>query len=153
MINKKKFIKLYYAINICLIVFILAGCGTKGNESYDAGVQLFQEKKYNECIPKFQQAVQENPDFGEAYMMMGRAYNSLQQYDLSIDSYQKALGIFKQGKYNASVDNLPNDRKVKQIEEVWLPYSQIQQKIQKGIPLTDIEIQKQEEIIKKLDLK
>ncbi len=145
--------KLLYAIIICVIFSALYGCGTKGNESYVAGVQLFQEKKYNECIPKFQQTVQENPEFGEAYMFMGRAYNSLQQYDLSIDSYQKALGIFKQGKYNASVDNLPNDRKVKQIEEVWLPYSQIQQKIQKGIPLTDIEIQKQEEIIKKLDLK
>ena len=145
--------KLLYAIIICVIFSALYGCGTKGNESYVVGVQLFQEKKYNECIPKFQQTVQENPEFGEAYMFMGRAYNSLQQYDLSIDSYQKALGIFKQGKYNASVDNLPNDRKVKQIEEVWLPYSQIQQKIQKGIPLTDIEIQKQEEIIKKLDLK
>ncbi len=153
MINKMKNIKLFYTITICVIVFILTGCGTKGKDSYDAGVQLFQEKKYNECIPKFQQAVQENPDFGEAYMMMGRAFNSLQQYDQSIDNYQKALGIFKQGKFNASVDYLPNDRKVKQIEEVWLPYSQIQQKIQKGIPLTDIEIQKQEEIIKKLDLK
>jgi len=145
--------KLLYAIIICVIFSAIYGCGTKGNESYNAGVQLFQEKKYNECIPKFQQTVQENPDFGEAYMMMGRAFNSLQQYDLSIDNYQKALGIFKQGKFNASVDYLPNDRKVKQIEEVWLPYSQIQQKIQKGIPLTDIEIQKQEEIIKKLDLK
>ena len=145
--------KLLYAIIICVIFSALYGCGTKGNESYNAGVQLFQEKKYNECVPKFQQAVQENPEFGEAYMMMGRAFNSLQQYDLSIDNYQKALGIFKQGKFNASVDYLPNDRKVKQIEEVWLPYSQIQQKIQKGIPLTDIEIQKQEEIIKKLDLK
>ena len=148
-----KNLKLLYAIIICVIFSALYGCGTKGNESYNAGVQLFQEKKYNECVPKFQQAVQENPEFGEAYMMMGRAFNSLQQYDLSIDNYQKALGIFKQGKFNASVDYLPNDRKVKQIEEVWLPYSQIQQKIQKGIPLTDIEIQKQEEIIKKLDLK
>jgi len=146
-------LKLLFPIVFSTLIFITTGCGTKGNESYVAGVQLFQEKKYNECVPKFQQTVQENPEFGEAYMFMGRAYNSLQQYDLSIDSYQKALGIFKQGKYNASVDNLPNDRKVKQIEEVWLPYSQIQQKIQKGIPLTDIEIQKQEEIIKKLDLK
>ena len=146
-------LKLFFPIVFSILILTTTGCGTKGNESYNAGVQLFQEKKYNECIPKFQQAVQENPDFGEAYMMMGRAFNSLQQYDLSIDNYQKALGIFKQGKFNASVDYLPNDRKVKQIEEVWLPYSQIQQKIQKGIPLTDIEIQKQEEIIKKLDLK
>jgi tetratricopeptide (TPR) repeat protein len=145
--------RLLCTITICVFISILTGCGTPGKDSYEAGVQLFQEKKYNECVPKFQQAVKENSDFGEAYMMMGRAFNSLQQYDLSIDNYQKALGIFKQGKFNASVDYLPNDRKVKQIEEVWLPYSQIQQKIQKGIPLTDIEIQKQEEIIKKLDLK
>lgn len=114
---------------------------------------MFQEKKYSECIPYFQKAVDENPDFGEAYMFMGRAYNSLQQYDLSISAYQKALGIFKQGKFNAGVDHLKDDKKVPQIEEVWMPYSQIQQKIQKGIPLTDIEIQKQEEIIKKLDPK
>lgn len=97
--------------------------------------------------------MKENPEFGEAYMYIGRAYNSLQQYDASIDNYQKALGIFKQGKFNASVDNLKDDKKMMQIEEVWMPYSQIQQKIQKGIPLTDIEIQKQEEIIKKLDPK
>lgn len=137
-----------------LILFtavILIGCATKGKDSYDAGVKLFQEKKYQECVPDFQNAVKENPEFGEAYMYIGRAYNSLQQYDASIDNYQKALGIFKQGKFNATVDNLKDDKKMMQIEEVWMPYSQIQQKIQKGIPLTDIEIQKQEEIIKKLD--
>lgn len=145
MLNKKVF--------IILLLFVIAGCSSKGKESYDNGVQMFQEKKYSECIPYFQKAISENPDFGEAYMYMGRAFNSLQQYDLSIDAYQKALGIFKQGKFNAGVDHLKDDRKVQQIEEVWMPYSQIQQKIQKGIPLTDIEIQKQEEIIKKLDPK
>ena len=138
---------------ILFTALILIGCATKGKDSYDAGVKLFQEKKYQECVPDFQNAVNENPEFGEAYMYIGRAYNSLQQYDASIDNYQKALGIFKQGKFNASVDNLKDDKKIMQIEEVWMPYSQIQQKIQKGIPLTDIEIQKQEEIIKKLDPK
>ena len=138
---------------ILFTALILIGCATKGKDSYDAGVKLFQEKKYQECVPDFQNAVKENPEFGEAYMYLGRAYNSLQQYDASIDNYQKALGIFKQGKFNASVDNLKDDKKIMQIEEVWMPYSQIQQKIQKGIPLTDIEIQKQEEIIKKLDPK
>ena len=138
---------------LLLIAFFVIGCASKGKESYDAGVKLFQEKKYKECVPEFQKAIDENPDFGEAYMYLGRAYNSLQQYDLSIDAYQKALGIFKQGKFNASVDNLKDDKKISQVEEVWLPYSQIQQKIQRGIQLTDIEIQKQEEIIKKLDPK
>ena len=138
---------------ILFTALILIGCATKGKDSYDAGVKLFQEKKYQECVPDFQNAVKENPEFGEAYMYIGRAYNSLQQYDASIDNYQKALGIFKQGKFNASVENLKDDKKMMQIEEVWMPYSQIQQKIQKGIPLTDIEIQKQEEIIKKLDPK
>ena len=138
---------------ILFTALILIGCATKGKDSYDAGVKLFQEKKYQECVPDFQNAVKENPEFGEAYMYIGRAYNSLQQYDASIDNYQKALGIFKQGKFNATVDNLKDDKKIMQIEEVWMPYSQLQQKIQKGIPLTDIEIQKQEEIIKKLDPK
>lgn len=138
---------------IIILILIISGCSTKGKESYDAGVKLFQEKKYNESVPDFQKAINENPEFGEAYMYIGRAYNSLQQYDLSIAAYQKALGIFKQGKFNAAVDNLKDDKKIEQVEKVWMPYSQIQQKIQKGIPLTDIEIQKQEEIIKKLDPK
>lgn len=136
---------------ILLITVLIIGCGTKGTDSYNAGVKLFQEMKYNDAITEFQKSVSENPDFGEAYMYMGRAYNLLQQYGLSIDAYQKALGIFKQGKFNASVNNLPDNKKVMQIEEVWLPYSQIQQKIQQGIQLTDIEIQKQAEIIKRLD--
>lgn len=134
-------------------VSFLAGCGTKGEESYNAGVKLFQEMKYRESIPDFQKAVQENPDFGEAYMNMGRAYNLLQQYDSSIVNFQKALGIFKQGKFNASVNNLPDNKKVIQVEEVWLPYSQLQQKIQKGVQLTDIETQKLAEIMKRLDPK
>ena len=136
-----------------LITVLIIGCGIKGKGSYDAGVKLFEEKKYGESIIEFQKTVAENPDFGEAFMYMGRAYNSLQQYDLSINSFQKAMGIFKQGKFNAAVDNLSDDKKINQIEEVWMPYSQIQQKIQRGIPLTDIEIQKQEEIIKRLDPK
>ena len=138
---------------LLFIIFIFAGCGTKGEDSYKEGVKLFKEMKYNECIVQFQNAVQQNPDFGEAYMYMGRAYNLLQQYGLSIDNYQKALGIFKEGKFNASVDYLPDNKKIQQIQEVWLPYSQIQQKIQQGIQLTDIEIQKQAEIIKRLDPK
>lgn len=134
-----------------LLILTSAGCGTKGKQSYDAGVQLFEEMKYREAIAEFQIAVGENPDFGEAYMYMGRANNLLQQYEASINDYQKALGVFKQGKFNASVRNLPDNKKITQIEEVWLPYSQLQLKIQKGIPLTDIEIQKQAEIIKRLD--
>lgn len=138
---------------ILITALIFTGCGTKGIDSYNAGVKLFQEKKYSECIPEFEKAISENPDFGEAYMYIGRAYNSLQKYDLSIDAYQKSIGIFKQDKFNSKVENLPDNKKIAQVEEVWLPYSQIQQKIQKGIQLTDIEIQKQEEIIKKLDPK
>ncbi|MEP7145369.1 MAG: hypothetical protein ABI792_00010 [bacterium] len=148
-----KILKFLLPFIILLTIITSSGCGTKGKESYDRSVQLFQEMKYKESIAGFQKAVDENPDFGEAYMYMGRAFNLMQQYDLSINSYQKAIGIFKQGKFNSSVTNLPDDRKVAQIEEVWLPYSQIQLKIQSGIPLTDIEIQKQEEIIKRLDPK
>ncbi|MEO8209921.1 MAG: tetratricopeptide repeat protein [bacterium] len=148
-----KKLRFTFLILTILISLALSGCGTKGKDSYDAGVKLFEEQKYAGAISNFKKTVEENPDFGEAYMYMGRAYNLLQQYDLSIESYQKALGIFKQGKFNAGVANLNDDAKIKQITEVWMPYSQIQEKIQKGIPLTDIEIQKQEEIIKRLNPK
>lgn len=142
-----------FSIAIASLYLMFAGCETKGSASYDNGVKLFQEMKYKEALAEFQKAVDENPDFGEAYMYMGRAYNLLQQYDLSIQAYQKALGVFKQDKFNAGVTNLPDNKKISQIEEVWLPYSQIQLKIQKGIQLTEIEIQKQAEIIKRLDPK
>lgn len=138
---------------LCTIIALITGCGTKGKQNYDLGVKLFEEKNYRESITEFQKAIKDNPDFGEAYMYMGRAYNLNQEYGLSIDSYQRALGIFKQGKYNSPVTNLKDENKINQIEEVWLPYSQIQQKIQRGIPLTDIEIQKQQEIIQRLDPK
>lgn len=138
---------------ILFTILIFTGCGTKGEDSYNAGVKLFQEMKYRESIPDFDKAISENPDFGEAYLYKGRAFNLLQQYDSSINNYQQALGIFKQGKFNGSVTNLPDSKKIQQIQEVWLPYSQLQQKIQQGIPLTDIEIQKQAEIIKRLDPK
>ncbi len=147
-----KYYSILFLLMFCLSSFLIS-CGTKGIETYNKGVQLFQEMKYGEAIIEFQKTVDENPDFGEAYMYMGRAYNLLQQYDNSIQAYQKALGIFKQNKFNAGVQDLPDNEKVAQIEEVWLPYSQIQQKIQKGIQLTEIEIQKQAEIIKRLNPK
>lgn len=143
-------------MNKLLVIFfilIFTGCVTKGSDSYDAGVKLFQEMKYRESIPDFDKAISENPDFGEAYLYKGRAFTLLQQYDSSINNYQQALGIFKQGKFNGNVLNVPDNKKVSQVQEVWLPYAQLQQKIQQGIPLTDIEIQKQAEIIKRLDPK
>lgn len=138
---------------ILFSIFILTGCSTKGSDSYNAGVNLFEEMKYRESIPDFDRAITENPDFGEAYLYKARAFTLLQQYDSSINNYQQAIGIFKQGKFNGDVKNLPDNKKIQQIQEVWLPYAQIQQKIQQGIQLTDIEIQKQAEIIKRLDPK
>lgn len=138
---------------LLIIISIFTGCSTPGKDSYDNGVKLFQEMKYRESLPDFQKAISENPDFGEAYMYKGRAFTLLQQYDSSINNFQSAIGIFKQGKFNGDVKNLPDNKKIQQIQEVWLPYSQLQQKIQQGIPLTDIEIQKQAEIIKRLDPK
>jgi tetratricopeptide (TPR) repeat protein len=45
--------------------------GAPSGSSFDQGVDLYQQKQYQQAIPLFQQAVRDNPNDGKAYYYLG----------------------------------------------------------------------------------
>jgi tetratricopeptide (TPR) repeat protein len=74
---------------LCVIFINLliscAGMSVKTARSeFDSGLSLFNRGQYEESIPHFERATELVPDFGRAYLYMGRAY-------LNLGKWQKAL--------------------------------------------------------------
>jgi len=63
-----------------------AGVQTKdGPEAeYNRGLSLFNRGRFAEAVPAFERATELKPEWGEAYLYLGRSY-------LSLGEYQKAL--------------------------------------------------------------
>jgi tetratricopeptide (TPR) repeat protein len=66
---------------LLLAFFLASSCATLGRfkpgyDSFDRGVALFNQGHFAEAVPLFERATRENPDFGEAYLYLGRAYVS-----------------------------------------------------------------------------
>jgi len=65
-----------------LLLGWLTACATVGTRSnaqvaFEHGLSLFQRGQYAEAIPLFQEATQLDPDFGQAYLYLGRSYLNL----------------------------------------------------------------------------
>jgi tetratricopeptide (TPR) repeat protein len=69
-------------ILICTLLLFLTGCAgqladTDTQSAYDAGLALFNQGNYGEALPEFKQAVELDPEFGSAYLYLGRTYLNL----------------------------------------------------------------------------
>jgi tetratricopeptide (TPR) repeat protein len=62
-----------------LLIVFLGSCATLrhfqvGQATFEQGLALFDQGKFQEAIPYFQRATADNPDFGQAYLYLGRSY-------------------------------------------------------------------------------
>ncbi len=80
-----------------LVLFALAGCGPKGAGSYNKGVEATKEKKYSEAKAFFEEAVQKNPDFAEAWYNLGFVEIHLSKEKLDKGKRKEALALFRKG--------------------------------------------------------
>ncbi|HBA63800.1 MAG TPA: hypothetical protein DCZ20_08075 [Lachnospiraceae bacterium] len=102
-----KIIKYLYRGRIlcCLLAMclLLSGCeliGLSGKEDkIAAGLSCLEEKKYDEAIAAFQEAVEAETDIGEAYRGIGIALWEQEQYSEAKEAFKKALinGSMKTG--------------------------------------------------------
>lgn len=69
---------------ILLVVGIMgcAGLQVKNNAqaAFDRGLALFNEKNYAEAVVQFRKAVELKPEFGEAYLYLGKSYVNQHQW-------------------------------------------------------------------------
>ena len=81
---------------VCLI--FLASCSTlnpfnPGRDNFEAGLTLFNQGRFAESIPYFEDATHQNPDFAEAYLYLGRAHISQSQWRAAIPPLRTAFRL------------------------------------------------------------
>ena len=82
---------------LAALVF-LSSCSTLGRfkpgyESFDRGVALFNQGHFAEAVPHLERATRENPEFGEAYFYLGRAYLSQSKWRAAIPPLRTAFRL------------------------------------------------------------
>lgn len=72
------------------ILMISTGCG-KAQKSYDNGMELATEGKYEESLTYFEEAIKENKERTEYYIGYGMALNHLNRYEDAKEEFKKAM--------------------------------------------------------------
>ncbi len=70
------------AVAIALLLSLAVSCGGLKTKStaqaeFDTGLSLFNRGLFEEALPHFERATELEPDFGEAYLYIGRSYLNL----------------------------------------------------------------------------
>lgn len=67
---------------VALLVAAVLSCAsiraakTPAEAEFDTGLSLFNRGHFGDAIPHFERATEHDPDFGEAYLYLGRSYLS-----------------------------------------------------------------------------
>jgi len=85
-------------IVVVLSTCLLTSCAMLGlvrtaEDFYKAGVDLFKRGQYREAIIQFEKAIQMDPNYGLAYLYLGRSYLNLGQWSDSISPLRDALRL------------------------------------------------------------
>ena len=88
------------ALVLTLAAVLCSGCATlrgfNAGNSFDQGVSLFNEGRFEAAIPYFQSATREEPNFAEAYFYLGRSYVSLSRWRSAIQPLRTAFRLAPQ---------------------------------------------------------
>ena len=110
-----------------LLALVFSACANMryfqaGQASFDRGLALFDQGRFEEAIPHFQTTAAENPEFGEAYLYLGRSYLNTRRWRDAIqplraayrlspaETKDEAFNVFLDALFAASGGSLPSDR-------------------------------------------
>jgi tetratricopeptide (TPR) repeat protein len=100
-------------VSVALTLMLVTSCAAVGRfnpgyASFDRGVALFNQGHFAESVSHFERATRENPEFGEAYFYLGRAYVSQSKWRAAIGPLRTAFRLSprdaQQGILNLIVD-------------------------------------------------
>lgn len=74
--------RLISALSLLMVLSIALSCAGLGGKDpaqaeFDLGLSLFNRGRFEEAVPHFERATEHRPDFGEAYLYLGRSYINL----------------------------------------------------------------------------
>ena len=83
---------------LTLATIFLSSCATLGRfdpayDSFDRGLALFNQGNFADSVPYFERATRQNPEFGEAYFYLGRAYVSQSKWRSAIAPLRAAFRL------------------------------------------------------------
>jgi tetratricopeptide (TPR) repeat protein len=86
------------AIFLALVTFFLTSCASLGRfnpayDSFDRGLALFNQGRFADSVAYFERATRQNPEFGEAYFYLGRAYVSQSKWRAAIPPLRTAFRL------------------------------------------------------------
>lgn len=93
----KKFSLFIVMLMYCLVIFSqkLSSDDPKAIKNYNEGIKLYENYENINAIKKLKKAIELDPQFIEAYLVIAQAYSDLELYDSSIVYYKKATEIDK----------------------------------------------------------
>jgi Flp pilus assembly protein TadD len=66
---------------------------SNAQREFDQGLELFNAGRYEEAIPRFQKATELDPNFGRAYLYLGRSYVSLKRWRQALSPLRTAYRL------------------------------------------------------------
>ena len=95
------------AVLTALFLLISAGAfAATSAEYYAAGVQLYNQKQYNQAITYLKAAIQIDPSNWQAYQLMGSCYYSEGDKTDALTAYDQSLGLHADNQVQAFADQL-----------------------------------------------
>jgi tetratricopeptide (TPR) repeat protein len=103
---KNGFSMLFLALGL---VFSASSCATlrgfdPAYEHFDQGLALFNQGRFADSVPYFEDATHENPEFAQAYFYLGRAYISQSKWRAAIQPLRTAFRLSPRGAQQELMD-------------------------------------------------
>ena len=83
----------YSTVAIALIVALSSSCALLGRHNFDQGVAHFNHGRFAEAIPYFEAATRDDPNSAQAYLYLGRAYLSQNNWRAAIQPLRTAFRL------------------------------------------------------------
>lgn len=92
----KKYInKLFICVILCAAIFLQTGCAALNfRNEYDKGLRAYNEKKYDEAIVNFNNALTYKPDSYSALCLLGTSYAYTKDTKMAEKTFQDAIRLF-----------------------------------------------------------
>ena len=91
-VNKRLFTLLITAL-LFYSCSILPGMVSNAQNEFDQGLALFNRGRYQEAVVRFQKATELDPNFGRAFLYLGRAYVQLKSWSLALTALRQAYRL------------------------------------------------------------
>jgi tetratricopeptide (TPR) repeat protein len=78
------------SVSVLIAALITASCGGSASYYLQSGDQNFKAGKFSDAVLNYRKAIQKNPDLGEAYYGLGRAYVERKDYQEAFEALTRA---------------------------------------------------------------